>query len=122
MKKDSRRYYWLEFRQKFTANPWLENGLLLSTSNRADGSCDPARNADSASADCHGASASGLRIPGKFGKRPIFPEPEEMIPTHLKQKLCGIRVHPAVGFSPPIPQREVARSAQGMSMAEYPIL
>ncbi|HEV2695282.1 MAG TPA: Calx-beta domain-containing protein, partial [Verrucomicrobiae bacterium] len=29
LKKDSLRYYWLEFRQKYTANPWLENGLLL---------------------------------------------------------------------------------------------
>ncbi|MDR3459707.1 MAG: Calx-beta domain-containing protein [Verrucomicrobiae bacterium] len=30
LKKDSLRYYWLEFRQKFTANPWVQNGLLLN--------------------------------------------------------------------------------------------
>ena len=32
VKKDSQRDYWLEFRQKFTSNPWLENGLLLNWS------------------------------------------------------------------------------------------
>jgi len=32
VKKDSQRAYWLEFRQKFTGNPWLENGLLLNWS------------------------------------------------------------------------------------------
>ncbi|HSY17071.1 MAG TPA: Calx-beta domain-containing protein [Candidatus Acidoferrales bacterium] len=30
VQKDSLRHYWLEFRQKFTSNPWLENGLLLN--------------------------------------------------------------------------------------------
>ena len=30
VKKDALRHYWLEFRQLFTANPWLENGLLLN--------------------------------------------------------------------------------------------
>ncbi len=30
--KDSLRYYWLEFRQLFTGNPWMENGLLLNWS------------------------------------------------------------------------------------------
>ena len=30
VKKDSQRDYWLEFRRKFTGNPWLENGLLLN--------------------------------------------------------------------------------------------
>jgi hypothetical protein len=30
--KDFMRYYWLEFRQLFTANPWLQNGLLLNWS------------------------------------------------------------------------------------------
>ncbi len=29
LRKDSQRYYWLEFRQKFAASPWLQNGLLL---------------------------------------------------------------------------------------------
>jgi hypothetical protein len=30
VKKDSQRDYWLEFRQKFTGNPWFENGLSLN--------------------------------------------------------------------------------------------
>ena len=30
VQKDALRYYWLEFRQLFTGNPWLENGLLLN--------------------------------------------------------------------------------------------
>jgi len=30
--KDSQRYYWLEFRQLFTGNPWAENGLMLNWS------------------------------------------------------------------------------------------
>ncbi len=30
VKKDYARSYWAEFRQKFSANPWLENGLLLN--------------------------------------------------------------------------------------------
>jgi len=30
LKRDSLRDYWVEFRQKFTSNPWLENGLLLN--------------------------------------------------------------------------------------------
>ena len=32
VRKDSQRYYWLEFRQLFTANPWNQNGLLLNWS------------------------------------------------------------------------------------------
>ena len=32
VKKDSQRDYWLEFRKKFSSNPWLENGLLLDWS------------------------------------------------------------------------------------------
>jgi len=32
LKKDSQRAYWLEFRQAFTGNPWLENGLMLNWS------------------------------------------------------------------------------------------
>jgi len=30
VQKDSLRYYWLEFRQLFTSNPWTQNGLLLN--------------------------------------------------------------------------------------------
>ncbi len=30
LKKDSQRDYWLEFRTKFTGNPWLQHGLLLN--------------------------------------------------------------------------------------------
>jgi hypothetical protein len=30
LKKDSQRDYWLEFRTKYTSNPWLENGLMLN--------------------------------------------------------------------------------------------
>ena len=30
LRKDSLRDYWLEFRTKFAANPWAENGLLLN--------------------------------------------------------------------------------------------
>jgi len=26
------RYYWLEFRQLFTGNPWLQSGVLLNWS------------------------------------------------------------------------------------------
>ncbi|MBW8863702.1 MAG: hypothetical protein JF609_02045 [Verrucomicrobia bacterium] len=29
VRKDALRHYWLEFRQKYPANPWLQNGLLL---------------------------------------------------------------------------------------------
>ena len=32
LKKDSQRAYWLEFRQTYTSNPWLENGLMLNWS------------------------------------------------------------------------------------------
>ena len=30
VQKDSLRYYWLEFRHLFAANPWMQNGLLLN--------------------------------------------------------------------------------------------
>jgi len=29
VKKDFQREYWIEFRRKFTSNPWLQNGVLL---------------------------------------------------------------------------------------------
>ena len=32
VRKDFQRDYWLEFRQKFTGNPWLQNGVLLNWS------------------------------------------------------------------------------------------
>ena len=32
VRKDGLRYYWMEFRQQYTANPWLENGVLLEWS------------------------------------------------------------------------------------------
>lgn len=32
VQKDFMRYYWLEFRQLFTGNPWLQNGVLLNWS------------------------------------------------------------------------------------------
>jgi hypothetical protein len=32
VKKDFSRYYWLEFRQLFTDNPWAQNGVLLNWS------------------------------------------------------------------------------------------
>jgi hypothetical protein len=32
IRKDAARDYWAEFRQKFTANPWLQNGILLNWS------------------------------------------------------------------------------------------
>ena len=30
--KDYRRDYWIEFRQRFTSNPWAQNGVLLNWS------------------------------------------------------------------------------------------
>jgi hypothetical protein len=30
--KDSQRYYWLEFRQLFAGNPWMQNGVLVNWS------------------------------------------------------------------------------------------
>ena len=32
VRKDALRYYWMEFRQQYTGNPWLENGVLLEWS------------------------------------------------------------------------------------------
>lgn len=32
VQKDFSRYYWIEFRQLFTDNPWLQNGILLNWS------------------------------------------------------------------------------------------
>lgn len=32
VKKDALRDYWLEFRRKFTGNPWMQNGLMLNWS------------------------------------------------------------------------------------------
>ena len=32
LRKDYQRDYWLEFRRRFTSNPWLQNGLLLDWS------------------------------------------------------------------------------------------
>ena len=32
VRKDGLRYYWMEFRQQYTSNPWLENGVLLEWS------------------------------------------------------------------------------------------
>ncbi len=32
VRKDALRYYWMEFRQQYTSNPWLENGVLLEWS------------------------------------------------------------------------------------------
>jgi hypothetical protein len=40
IKKDSQRDYWCEFRQKWTANRWLTNGVPLLWSPWGDGSTD----------------------------------------------------------------------------------
>ncbi|MDB6110596.1 MAG: hypothetical protein JWR69_2346, partial [Pedosphaera sp.] len=38
IKKDFQRNYWVEFRQKFKSNPWLQNGVLLNWSPWANSS------------------------------------------------------------------------------------
>ncbi len=76
-RKDAQRTYWAEFRQKFTSNPWLMNGLQLcwgpwgdtATDNTASGSNGGAQLLDTTPSSPDGKDDAGIVIGKTFSDR-----------------------------------------------------